>query len=245
MAAVAGEKRVRVLFAHGLESGQLGAKAHYMRDHFELEVPDMAMSAYNPLKANSPSRAVLALGLGVTGCAFLAPAHVFVGCSLLSVGALVPLTRWRMRRALDRCAETHREALSTFKPDVLVGSSWGGAVALKCLEQGYWSGPTVLLAPACGAAGWWHAFWPAWSPRLPPAVAGQVIVVHGTLDAVVPVEYSRALAANNELAHYIEEPSGDHRLNSAMLEESPEFPQGKLMAVIHKASRLAGRAVSQ
>mmetsp|Transcript_29171 Transcript_29171/g.53258 ORF Transcript_29171/g.53258 Transcript_29171/m.53258 type:complete len:245 (+) Transcript_29171:66-800(+) len=237
--------RIRVLFAHGLESGKLGAKAQYMREHFEMEVPDMAMSAYNPFKANSPSRAVVALGLGVTGCAIFAPTNVFVGCSLLSVGAVVPLTRWRMRQALNRCAEIHREALSTFKPDVLVGSSWGGAVALKCLEQGYWSGPTVLLAPACGASGWWQTLWPGWSPRLPLEAARQCIVVHGTLDTTVPVECSRALAANNELAHYIEEPSGDHRLNSALLEESPEFPQGKLMAVIHKASRLADNAVTQ
>mmetsp|Transcript_38085 Transcript_38085/g.89197 ORF Transcript_38085/g.89197 Transcript_38085/m.89197 type:complete len:263 (-) Transcript_38085:90-878(-) len=234
-----GSRRVRVLFAHGLESGQLGSKAHYMREHFDMEVPDMAMSAYNPLKRNSPSRAVLALGLGVAGCAVFAPTNIFVGCSLLSVGAVVPLTRWRLRRALKRCAEMHREAVISFKPDVVVGSSWGGAVVLKCLEEGYWNGPTVVLAPACEAAGLWRFMWPAWSPRLPAAVARQCIVVHGTLDDTVPVESSRALAANNDLAHYIEEPSGDHRLNSALLDETPEFPQGKLMAVIHKASRLS------
>jgi len=33
-------------------------------------------------------------------------------------------------------------------PDVVVGSSWGGAVALACIQTGVWYGPTLLLAPA-------------------------------------------------------------------------------------------------
>jgi hypothetical protein len=33
-------------------------------------------------------------------------------------------------------------------PDILIGSSWGGAVALNLIERGLWNGPTILLAPA-------------------------------------------------------------------------------------------------
>jgi hypothetical protein len=39
-------------------------------------------------------------------------------------------------------------ALKQYEPDVVVGSSWGGAIATWCLVAGSWSGPTVLLAPA-------------------------------------------------------------------------------------------------
>jgi hypothetical protein len=41
-------------------------------------------------------------------------------------------------------------ASSTFQPDIVVGSSWGGAVALELVAKGSWTGPTLLLAPAHG-----------------------------------------------------------------------------------------------
>ena len=45
----------------------------------------------------------------------------------------------------ESCVETQRAALESFRPDVLVGSSFGGAVAVALLQRGLWSGPTLLL----------------------------------------------------------------------------------------------------
>ena len=73
-------------------------------------------------------------------------------------------------------------ALRREKPDVVVGSSWGGAVALKCIEQGYWAGPAVLLAPAISARGVWNLAWPSFEPELPAAAAARVLVVQGDRD---------------------------------------------------------------
>ena len=39
-------------------------------------------------------------------------------------------------------------AIAEHAPRVVVGSSYGGAVATKLLLDGIWSGPTVLIAPA-------------------------------------------------------------------------------------------------
>ncbi len=50
----------RVLFMHGLESGPGGSKARYLCKHVSVLCPSMEMSAYNPLRRNSPSRHVLA-----------------------------------------------------------------------------------------------------------------------------------------------------------------------------------------
>jgi pimeloyl-ACP methyl ester carboxylesterase len=68
-------------------------------------------------------------------------------------------------------------------PEVLVGSSFGGAVALALLVRGHYAGPTLLLAPA-------HRHYGV-REIIPNGVP--VIVVHGTRDDIVSVEGSRAL----------------------------------------------------
>lgn len=80
------------------------------------------------------------------------------------------------------------EVLSEFRPHVLVGSSFGGAVAVALLQRGLWQGPTLLLAQAAQRMGL-----PA---RLPAGVP--VWLVHATADDIVPVADSRALAAAGE-----------------------------------------------
>ena len=47
-----------------------------------------------------------------------------------------------------RCTAVARVALSEVEPDVVVGSSWGCAVAAELIIERSWSGPTLLLAPA-------------------------------------------------------------------------------------------------
>ena len=41
------------------------------------------------------------------------------------------------------CLSKQIRAIQTFRPDVIVGSSFGGAVALHLLQLGIWKGPTV------------------------------------------------------------------------------------------------------
>jgi predicted esterase len=76
------------------------------------------------------------------------------------------------------------EELMAQEPDVLVGSSFGGAVVLAILQRALYAGPSLLLAPAHRANGV--------EPKIPDGT--RVLVVHGTRDAVVPLEDSRALA---------------------------------------------------
>jgi predicted esterase len=86
----------------------------------------------------------------------------------------------------DACVDVHAELLRAFEPDVLVGSSFGGAVAVALLQRGLWRGPTLLLAQAA-----LHSGLPL---RLPDAVP--VWLVHGLRDELVDVEESRRLAGS-------------------------------------------------
>jgi len=85
---------------------------------------------------------------------------------------------------------TQRDALRAAaeagtSPDVLVGSSFGGAIAVTLLAQGEWRGPTLLLAPAAHRLGVPN--------QLPEGVF--VTIVHGVEDELIPLADSRALAA--------------------------------------------------
>jgi predicted esterase len=111
------------------------------------------------------------------------------------------------------CARLQAERIAAFQPDVLVGSSFGGAVAVALLQQGVWRGPTVLLAPAV------RHF--AIEPVLPGGVA--VTIVHGKADDVVDIETSRVLAGSGAPGRVrLLEVDDGHRLESLLADDTLE-----------------------
>lgn len=190
----------RVHFCHGLESGPRGFKFRKLSESFStVSSPDMQMSLWNPLQCNSVARNLLRLR---------PPAEALAD-------------------SFEACVEVQRQALqalqaSAASPDVLVGSSWGGAVAAALLGTGVWSGPCVLMCPALHlrerrageASSRPHLTSVAISAglaALPAAAKAQCLIVHGTADATVPVEDSRALAAATGIP-LLEVEGGNHGL---------------------------------
>jgi predicted esterase len=159
-------KRLRIQFAHGLESSPQGNKARLFAEHFDAFTPAMNT------------------------------------------------------RDFESCVRVHAEALARWQPELLIGSSFGGAVAVALLERGLWSGPTLLLAQAAlrynpGA-------------RLPDARL--VTLVHGHRDEIIPIEHSRALAATGtpSLVRLIEV-DDDHALTGLI-------NSGELIALARQAA---------
>ena len=89
-------------------------------------------------------------------------------------------------RDLESCIAVHAGTAMRFRPHVLVGSSFGGAVAVALLERNLYRGPTLLLAQAA------VMYRP--SVRLPAGV--RVVLVHSRRDEVVPFDGSLRLAAS-------------------------------------------------
>jgi alpha/beta superfamily hydrolase len=110
-------------------------------------------------------------------------------------------------RDFAACVEVQAAALRSFCPDVLVGSSFGGAVAVELLRRGLWRGPTLLLAQA--------AVKRDRRARLPEGV--RVWLVHGRRDDIVDPEDSRALAQTGtaDLVRLIEV-DDDHPLHATV-----------------------------
>lgn len=84
----------------------------------------------------------------------------------------------------EACVEVQAAALRDFRPGVLVGSSFGAAVAVALLQRGLWRGPTLLLAQAALRRGQ-----PAELPQGVP-----ILIVHGLRDTLIDPEDSRVLA---------------------------------------------------
>lgn len=126
----------------------------------------------------------------------------------------------------EACVALQAEALASFRPDVLVGSSFGGAVAVALLGRGLWRGPTLLLAQA--------ALRTQPDARLPEGV--HVWLVHGRRDALVDPEESRRLARTGspERVRLIEV-DDDHPLRATVA-------SGELLRLVRDLYREAGGA---
>lgn len=205
-----------VLFVHGLESGPKGHKPRALADA-GFHVVAMQMPCGQRSVARDP--VVLAGAALYLGAATVATARWGVrglAVSLVTAAIARPVARRAItRRIFDRSVAVQLRALASYPIDVVVGSSFGGAIALELLRLGAWSGPTILLCPAhrlvAGRAG---------VPFEPPASLAdpsRVLIVHGRRDEVVPIDHSRALAETLGVA--LVEVDDDHRLGATATSE--------------------------
>jgi alpha/beta superfamily hydrolase len=106
------------------------------------------------------------------------------------------------------CYEQQVKEVAAVEPDIVVGSSFGGARAVLMLGQGAWAGPTLLLAQASARFDT--------SLVLPERVP--VLLVHGTRDEVIDIEGSRRLARTGTpgLVRLVEV-DDTHRLDSLVV----------------------------
>lgn len=209
----------RVMYVHGLESGPTGKKAKLLAEA-GFDVTAVLMPCSQKYALRDPLIALWAIGsvaVIVTG-ALTSWLHALAAI-VVAVGAFFPVKALVTRRVLERSVEVQRRHLESTKPDVVLGSSFGGAVSLELLRRGLWRGPTVLLCPAherVTERGWQHRH-----PGLagvPDEVVATVLVVHGTSDETVPIEHSRRLVAGTRARLITVD--DDHRLTRSATAEN-------------------------
>ena len=122
----------RVLYCHGLESGPNGYKVRALREQgLEVVAPSMEMSLWNPMRKNSVLRSLLSPSALLSR----APTQWLSGALDDSFQACIDVMRSEISGSASTCT-------------VLVGSSWGGAVATALVADKSWAGPAVILCPA-------------------------------------------------------------------------------------------------
>jgi hypothetical protein len=201
-----------VLYVHGLESGPNGRKArHLATAGFNVVAKQMpcgrAQILRDPVVMLLIGSAVALLGV----CTVLGGWIGLASCAAIEV-ASVPFVRPCVFRRIWRLSvEVQSQALKENAIDLVVGSSFGGAVALELLRNGAWSGPTLLLCPAHNRLAE-RAGLPVPKPPMPAAVASRVVVVHGRKDDIVPLSDSQALVEGTSARLLVVD--DDHRLSA-------------------------------
>lgn len=124
------------------------------------------------------------------------------------IGKSTPKREEIRDRAFARPLASARAAIAEHKPDVIVGSSFGGAVLLRLCHEGSWDGPVVFLAGAGVKLTKYKS--------LPPQT--EAMMYHGAADDVVDCRDSLTLEENSEKAacFLIQD---DHRLHSLLENE--------------------------
>ncbi len=218
-----------MLFLHGLESGPRGDKVQRLRAAgVDVLAEDMFMSIRRLDRRNSAVRNLLRLPevRAIGALTVAAGAHAAVRRQpLFAAGTLVGLAVWAaarrgalqreaLRRSWEACIAIQRAAIERHRPDVLLGSSWGGAVAVALIARGHWRGPTVLLAPAFQVVADRMATSDVArdvATLQTTAADHPIVVFHDPTDATIPIAHSEALAAGSAVElHRVA--AGGHRL---------------------------------
>jgi predicted esterase YcpF (UPF0227 family) len=216
----------RILFIHGLESRANGSKTQILRGQgFDVRAHDMHMGVLQLSRQNSAIRMslrlretqfilgamalTLAAGLKTPIKSLLATATLASGWFMLRKRAVLGQA---LQKSFEACVEIQRQAILREEPDIVVGSSWGGAVAVELMRTGAWMGPSVLLAPAV------HRVCVKTQQGTGQDIARQLhgrsaktIIFHDPSDDTVPYRDSEELALNAQMELRAVD-AGGHRL---------------------------------
>lgn len=202
-----------ILYIHGLEAGPEGRKSaelrrvgfsviaeqmpcgrrHVARDPIVLASIALSLTTLAVIARRKGPTAALGTTAGLLGLAPVAQALLF-------------------RRVLSRSLAIQRAAIARNRIDAIVGSSFGGAVALALLHEGSWSGPTLLLCPAHELVATRARTTVTTLGALSPHVASRVLVAHGTRDETVPLASSERLVRGSAVSLVVVD--DDHRLKA-------------------------------
>ena len=169
------DSSLKVLFLHGLEGSPEGVKATYLKQHWNALTPILRTTDLRLLSEKYPG------------------------------------TRWvdmPKREMQDAMASTYADALAAIaylKPDIVIGSSMGGALLAKSIADEKYSGPAIFLAPAIDEL--------CTDIRLPEKTA--CVWVLGELDDIISNVscVRRCIASGGSLMMSI---ADDHRLHKAL-----------------------------
>jgi predicted alpha/beta-fold hydrolase len=109
---------ISILFFHGLEGSPEGAKASYLKTKWSANVPMLRSDDLRNLRLTYPGR------------------------------TWQEMPPKEINDAIDKVYEDVLAAVTYSQPDIIIGSSMGGALLAKLILDKKWSGPSIFLAPA-------------------------------------------------------------------------------------------------
>lgn len=109
---------IKILFLHGLDGTPEGEKAVYLKTKWGAKVPALRTNILHELRSK----------------------HAGIEWK--------EMPKTEFRESWNKIYQDALCALNYEKPDVIIGSSMGGALLAKLIVDGHWSGNSIFLAPA-------------------------------------------------------------------------------------------------
>ncbi|KAL4441736.1 hypothetical protein ABPG74_008733 [Tetrahymena malaccensis] len=186
-----------ISFLHGLECGYNGTKHKYLKKNYKTcYFVSMEMSKWKLNKRNSFLRTLIKN--------FFRPSRA-------------------VEDSLKGCLAIQEAELKINKPDIILGSSWGGAIGLLLVSEGIWDGPIVLCCPALkhllDTVGQTPNFkWNEIVEKINKRNMGKnILIIHGTSDKIVPYENSVDCVKQIKDCQLITIENGNHGLTKFIL----------------------------
>lgn len=139
---------------HGLHGSQDGYKSRYLMENFkDVHIPNMHSGYYN-LNKNSILMSFFKTKISWIYTILLIFLTYFSYWKILLLSFAMGLLfrkifiKYAIRKSFFTCKKLQEKAVEEFKPDIIIGSSWGGAIAASLIVENKWNGKTILLAPA-------------------------------------------------------------------------------------------------
>ena len=229
--------QTKILYIHGLESGPVGSKTIALgaNPKFHVDAVDMHMSRYDLRKKHSVIRNLIRQqALPLFGCSVAAmaafkgvyPQLLLPGIALYFGAAYYfkdKLLSNALQQSMEQCVDVQRGAINKYKPDLLIGSSWGGGVAMELLTRELWIGPTILLCPYyVGYRKYVHFKQSNMSLdefyenvlELKLKNDKKHLIVHGSIDEVISIDDSKMIQEINPNSFDLKViPNDNHRLS--------------------------------
>ena len=165
-----------IVYLHGLESSPNGLKGRYLKDVFGAYAVDLDTS----IAIKERNKALSREG------------------------------RWTIAETnMEKAFKTPMiRAMAAIDPTVqlMVGSSFGGAVLMKLIASGAWRGPSLFICPAVAKL----------TPHRSLPIGFPAIILHGRRDKVIPLSDSRQLAESGGPGVMLWEIDDDHRMRSIL-----------------------------
>jgi predicted alpha/beta hydrolase family esterase len=224
-------KKLKILYIHGFD-GQTNKVQQFTKLFPNTKCPDMSIKetvARGRLYVTAGS----ALGIGlISYISYILGIkknrlYSMLAFIMSSGTVLAFFIRWGMRKVLrntlNNSLEVQRRYIKNFKPDVVVASTFGGAVIAEIIraQKHFYKNPLLLLSPAQDELA--RRLGDSTKGVTIPKTIQKTIVVHGKKDHIIPhqdsIDYvNRSKAENPNIELRLEDE--DHRMLKTFTEDN-------------------------
>ena len=210
--------KIKILYIHGMEAGPNDVKYKALNAEFKnIYAPNMQVSMTrlqtNSILCNIFKQSSLIWSTLVSVLIFGAMQYYdsnkyikygfVVSCLLSLIYFRKKLLSNAVKKSMETCIEMEYGAIKHYKPDLIIGASWGGFITMRLIQSGLWNGKTILMAPAYNQCMRWINYEQSKAKlnelmTIKNELKNKILIVHANNDKMVNCDDSNLLCSLNK-----------------------------------------------